>query len=37
MNTMDQVEQAQIAKLTAERTIPEFGPGDTLRVSLKVE
>jgi large subunit ribosomal protein L19 len=36
MNIMDQVEQAQIAKLTAERTIPEFGPGDTLRVSLKV-
>jgi large subunit ribosomal protein L19 len=36
MNIMDKVEQAQIAKLTAERTIPEFGPGDTLRVSLKV-
>ena len=36
MNIMDQVEQAQIAKLTAERAIPEFGPGDTLRVSLKV-
>jgi len=29
MNIMDQVEQGQIAKLTAERTIPEFGPGDT--------
>ena len=36
MNIMDQVEQGQIAKLTAERTIAEFGPGDTLRVSLKV-
>ena len=36
MNIMDQVEQGQIAKLTAERAIPEFGPGDTLRVSLKV-
>ena len=36
MNIMDQVEQGQIAKLTAERTIPEFGPGDTLRVMLKV-
>ncbi len=36
MNIMDQVEQAQIKKLTSERAIPEFGPGDTLRVSLKV-
>jgi len=31
---MDQVEQGQIAKLTAERTIPEFGPA-IAGVSLK--
>ena len=36
MNIMDQVDQGEIAKLTAARTIPEFGPGDTLRVMLKV-
>jgi large subunit ribosomal protein L19 len=36
MNIMEQVEKGQIAKLTGERAIPEFGPGDTLRVSLKV-
>ena len=36
MSTLEQVEREQIAKLTAERGIPEFGPGDTLRVSVKV-
>jgi large subunit ribosomal protein L19 len=37
MNTIEEVEAKQIAKLTAggER-IPDFAPGDTLRVSVKV-
>jgi large subunit ribosomal protein L19 len=29
-------EAEQIARLTAERAVPEFRPGDTLRVSVKV-
>ena len=36
MNIMEQLEKEQIAKLTAERAIPEFAPGDTLRVNIKV-
>ena len=36
MNTIDELEQEQIAQLTENRPIPEFGPGDTLRVSVKV-
>jgi large subunit ribosomal protein L19 len=36
MNVIEQIEKEQIAKLTAERAIPEFAPGDTLRVNIKV-
>jgi large subunit ribosomal protein L19 len=36
MNVMEQIEKEQIAKLTAERAVPEFAPGDTLRVNIKV-
>jgi len=36
MNVIEQMEKEQIAKLTAERPLPEFGPGDTLRVHVKV-
>ncbi len=36
MNLMDQLAQEQIAKLTAGRAVPDFAPGDTLRVSVKV-
>ena len=36
MNTIQQLEQEQIAQLTESRPIPEFGPGDTVRVSVKV-
>ncbi len=36
MNLLDQLAQEQIAKLTADRAVPEFAPGDTLRVSVKV-
>ena len=36
MNIIQQLEQEQIAKLSEERAIPEFSPGDTLRVNVKV-
>lgn len=36
MNLVEKFEQAQIAKLTENKTIPEFGPGDTVRVQVKV-
>jgi large subunit ribosomal protein L19 len=36
MNVIQQLEQEQIAELTADRPIPEFAPGDTIRVSVKV-
>jgi large subunit ribosomal protein L19 len=36
MNVIEQIEKEQIAKLTAERAIPDFAPGDTLRVNIKV-
>jgi len=36
MTIIQQFEQEQIAKLTADRTLPEFAPGDTLKVNVKV-
>jgi large subunit ribosomal protein L19 len=36
MNLLQQIEAEQVTKLTAERAIPEFQPGDTVRVSVKV-
>ena len=36
MNIIAQLEAEQIAKLTATRQIPEFRPGDTLKVGVKV-
>ena len=36
MNIIEQLEKEQVAKLTAQRPVPEFGPGDTLKVSVKV-
>ena len=36
MNVIKELEQEQIAKLTASKTIPDFGPGDTLTVNVKV-
>ena len=36
MNLIQQIEAEQIEKLTANRKIPDFRPGDTLRVSVKV-
>ncbi len=36
MNIIKELEQEQIAKLTASKTIPDFGPGDTLTVNVRV-
>ena len=36
MNIIQQYEAEQIARLTTTRAVPEFQPGDTLRVSVKV-
>jgi large subunit ribosomal protein L19 len=36
MNVLQELEQDQIAELTASRPIPDFAPGDTLKVSVKV-
>src|SRR3954465_9586521 len=36
MNIIQQIEQEQIAKPTAQRAVPEFAPGDTVRVNVKV-
>jgi large subunit ribosomal protein L19 len=36
MNLLQQFEAAQQARLSATRTTPEFTPGDTLRVMVKV-
>ena len=36
MNIIEQIEAEQIEKLTADKPIPTFGPGDTVRVNVKV-
>jgi len=36
MNTIEKLEQTQIEQLAAGRQIPDFSPGDTLRVNVKV-
>lgn len=36
MNLIETLEQEQIEKLVAKRTVPDFRPGDTVRVSVKV-
>ena len=36
MNIIQQIEAEQIQQLTDKRAIPEFRPGDTLRVGVKV-
>ncbi|HEY8566090.1 MAG TPA: 50S ribosomal protein L19 [Beijerinckiaceae bacterium] len=37
MNIIEMLEKEQVAKLTAGRTIPDFQPGDTLIVNVKVK
>jgi len=36
MNTIEKLEAEQMEKLEAERPVPDFQPGDTLRVRVKV-
>ena len=36
MNLIQTLNQEQVAKLSAGKTIPEFGPGDTVLVNVKV-
>src|SRR5437016_10905049 len=36
MNTLQQLEAEQVARLVPTRPLPPFQPGDTVRVSLKV-
>ena len=36
MNLIEQLEKEQVAKLSAGKTIPEFAPGDTVIVNVKV-
>ena len=36
MNVMQTLEQEEIKKLLASRPVPEFAPGDTVRVMVKV-
>lgn len=36
MNIIQEIEQQQLDKLVSERPVPEFGPGDTVRVNVRV-
>jgi large subunit ribosomal protein L19 len=36
MNLIQELEQAQVARLSADRDLPDFGPGDTVIVNVKV-
>jgi large subunit ribosomal protein L19 len=36
MNILQQLEQEQVAKALGDKVIPEFSPGDTVRVNVKV-
>jgi large subunit ribosomal protein L19 len=36
MNTLQQLEQDYMAEMKAKKTLPDFTPGDTLRVYVKV-
>ena len=36
MNLLQQIEAEEVAKMRASKTFPEFQPGDTLRVSVKI-
>jgi large subunit ribosomal protein L19 len=36
MNIVQQLEKEQLDKLVAERPVPDFGPGDTVKVNVRV-
>jgi large subunit ribosomal protein L19 len=37
MNVIEQLQKAELDRLTATRKIPEFQPGDTVRVNVKIK
>lgn len=37
MNVIQKFEAEQVAKLTAGKTIPPFGPGDTVKVNIRIK
>ncbi|MFN0192088.1 MAG: 50S ribosomal protein L19, partial [Aestuariivirga sp.] len=37
MNIIEQLEKEQVAAVAAKRTVPEFAPGDTVIVNVKVK
>ena len=36
MNVIKKIEAAEVERLSAERAVPDFDPGDTLKVNVKV-
>ena len=36
MNILDKIGKSQVEAVTEQRSIPEFGPGDTVKISVKV-
>jgi len=36
MNVIEKLERDEVGRLTADKSIPEFGPGDTVKVMVKV-
>ena len=36
MNIIEKIEKSQIEKIQADRNFPEFNPGDTIKVDVKV-
>ena len=36
MNIIDKIEKEQMDKISSERTLPEFGAGDTIKVDVKI-
>ncbi|MFO1185425.1 MAG: 50S ribosomal protein L19 [Bauldia sp.] len=36
MNAVEELEKAELAKIAAARAVPDFAPGDTVRVNVKV-
>ena len=36
MNILDKIGNSQMEAVTEQRSIPEFGPGDTVKISVKV-
>lgn len=37
MNTIEKIEQNEMARISEGRELPDFGPGDTLKVDVKIK